>query len=80
MELSEAVSQRLIQLLNKHDYNVYEFSGICGVASSTLDNIIHAICHSCNLTSINNICRGFKISLKDFFDSDIFEPENIDDN
>ena len=80
MKLSKAISYRITQLLSDKKLSPYRLSTRSAVPTSTVSNII--LCHSksCTLETLNNICRGFGISLEKFFASPLFSPENLDDN
>ena len=80
MELSQALATRLIQLLNINDWSSYKLSGKSAIPSSTVSNILLGKGKSCTILTALNICRGFGITLKDFFDSDMFDLENLLDN
>lgn len=78
MELSKAVGARITQLLEERGYTIYRLYKECNVPYSTLFNTVFARCQSCNLSTLHNICsRGFKISLEEFFSSELFNPENL---
>ncbi len=80
MQLSEAYSMRIIELMNERDWSGYKLSGKSAVPNSTVSNILLGKCKSCNLTTALNICRGFNITLENFFASNLFSFENLDDN
>lgn len=80
MKLNKAVSNRIIQLLNERDWSAYRLSAESGVPLSTISNILLGKCHSCNLSTILNICRGFGITFSELFDTELFAPENLDDD
>ncbi len=80
MTLSKAIAYRISQLLAENELTYYRLSCKSAVPTSTLSNIMACSCKSCNLSTINDICKGFNIKLVTLFDCDLFEPENIDDN
>lgn len=80
MELSKAISYRISQLLAEKDWSSYKLSGKCAVPTSTISNILLRNGKSCTLSTLNNLCRGFGIKLVTLFDSELFDPENLDDN
>lgn len=80
MQLSEAVSLRTIELMNERNWTNYKLSTESAVPTSTVSNVVLSKCKSCNLTTALNFCRGFGISLKHFFDSELFELEILDDD
>lgn len=79
MHLNEAVSKRLKELCEKNNMTQYALSMKSGVPQSTLSTIINCNFPSMKLRIIHEICDGLEISLKDFFDSPLFDRENIID-
>lgn len=57
-------------------YQLYKKSG---VPQSTISTILNCSYPSVKIRIIYEICEGFEISLEDFFNSPLFERENIDD-
>ena len=53
---------------------------ICGITQSTLANINSRPNTNFNILTIMRICRGLEIEFKDFFDSPLFDINNIDDD
>ncbi len=79
MHLNEAISKRLKELCEKNNMTQYALSMKSGVPQSTLSTIINCSFPSVKLRIIHEICYGLEISLKDFFDSPLFDRENIVD-
>lgn len=73
MKLNEALSLRVLELCKQHDLTPHGLSMKCGVASSTIDNIIKKNHSSVQLKFIYAICDGLGMSLEDFFHSPYFE-------
>lgn len=80
MKLNKAKAQRIRQLLKEKNMTVYALSLASGVLQSTLSNIINCKAESTSDTVIYNICRGFGIPIKDFYDVSLFDFENITDD
>ncbi|MBR4078751.1 MAG: helix-turn-helix transcriptional regulator [Christensenellaceae bacterium] len=78
MKLNTAVSNRLSELLNQRDMTQYQLYKKCGVPKSTIGNIINCTYDSVNLRIIHEICQGLSIDVKAFFDSPIFEENNLE--
>ena len=79
MQLGEAVSIRIKELCNERNMSQYALHKLTGVPQSTLSTIINCKFPGMKLRIIYEICEGLEISLKDFFDSPIFDRENIID-
>ncbi len=79
MHLNEAVSKRIIELCNQRGLTQYALSMKSGVPQSTLSTILNCTFPSMKLRIIYEICEGFEISLYEFFDSPVFNRENLID-
>ena len=78
MQLNQAVSMRLSELLREHGMTQYQLFARSGVPKSTINNIIHCSYDSVKLRIIHELCQGFSISLSDFFQSPLFDEVNLD--
>ena len=79
MQLNEAVSKRIKELCYKNGITQYALSQKSGVPQSTLSTIISCTFPSMKLRIIYEICEGLEISLNEFFNSPLFDRENIID-
>jgi len=79
MRLNEAVSKRIKELCEQNGLNQYRLSMKSGIPQSTLSTIINCTFPSMKMHIIYEVCEGFEISLKEFFDSPLFDRENIFD-
>ncbi len=78
MLLSEAVSQRLAQLLREKDMTQYQLYMKSGVPKSTIGNVINCAYDSVKLRIIHEMCQGLGISICEFFQSPLFEENNLE--
>ena len=79
MQLNEAVSKRITELCNQKNLTQYQLSAKSGVPQSTLSTIKNCSFPSMKVRIIYEVCEGLEISLKDFFDSPLFDRENLTD-
>ena len=79
MKLNEAVAYRIKELLKEHKLTQYQLHLKTGVPQSTLSTIMKCSFPSVKLRIIYEICDGLEIHLEDFFASDVFKRENIED-
>ena len=79
MRLNEAVSKRIVELCRQRGLSQYALSIKSGVPQSTLSTVINCSFPSMKLRIIYEICEGLEISLEEFFNSPLFERENIMD-
>ncbi len=79
MQLNEAVSKRISELLSENNMTQYQLFLKSGVPQSTLSTVINCTFPSVKLRIIYEICEGFEIGLDEFFSSPLFDRENIND-
>lgn len=78
MQLNQAVSMRLSELLKERGMTQYQLFSRSGVPKSTISNIIHCSYDSVKLRIIHELCQGLQISITEFFQSPLFEEINLD--
>lgn len=79
MKISEAMSKKLLKLCKERNISVNKLSTLCCLTQSTVQNIVE--CNSSNpkLLTIIRICDGLGISLKEFFDDELFNEIDRED-
>ena len=80
MEPYQAHIKRIIELMKKEKLTKYKLSIQSGLPNSTILNIMNGRTKSTGFLSITNICRGLNISVIEFFQSELFTPENLSDD
>lgn len=78
MQLNQAVSLRLRELLAERDMTQYQLFSKSGVPKSTINNLVNCSYDSVKLRIIHEICQGFQISITEFFQSPLFDEVNLD--
>lgn len=78
MQLNEAVSKRLSELLEERSITQYQLFMKSGVPKSTIGNLINCTYPSMKLRVIHEICQGLDIDLSEFFASPLFKEVNLD--
>lgn len=73
MNVSEAVRQRISDLCREKKLTVNRLSTTAGVTQSTVKDIVKGITYNPGIATIKKICDGFDISLREFFDSELFD-------
>lgn len=76
--MNKAVSMRLCEFLNQNGMTQYQLYIKSGVPKSTIGNIINCAYDSVKLRVIHEICQGLGISINDFFNSPLFNEENLE--
>lgn len=78
MQLNEAVSARLKELLRERNMTQYQLYIKSGVPKSSIGNIVNCAYDSVKLRVIHEICQGLEISISDFFASPFFDESNLE--
>lgn len=73
MTLTDAVRQRIKNLLKQNNMNIWKLYKLTGVSASTLTYFINQKRGLITMKTLLHICEGFGISLKEFFDDPLFE-------
>ena len=77
MTLTNAVKQRIINLAASQGIKIHKLALKSGVPYSTISSFLNGKCSSITLTTLLHICEGCDITLKDFFDDDLFKSISI---
>ena len=78
MQLNEAVSARLRELLRERTMTQYQLYIKSGVPKSSIGNIVNCAYDSVKLRVIHEICQGLGINISNFFDSPLFDETNLE--
>jgi len=80
MNAKEAVAKRIMDLCNEKGMTVNAVANMAGVSPSTIYSMLNYKSKNPGVVSIHNICYGLGITLRDFFDSDIFDDVEFDED
>lgn len=72
MKIKQAVAQRIINLCKERGIAVNALGNISGVNPSTIYSMLNSKSQNPGVVSIQKICDGLEISIREFFDDDIF--------
>lgn len=78
MQLNQAVSERLTELLKDRNMTQYQLYMKSGVPKSTIGNVINCSYDSVKLRIIHEMCQGIGISINEFFASPLFDESNLE--
>ncbi len=78
MTLLQATQKRINQLCKEKNMNINQLAIASGINPSTIRSIFKVISKAPSSETIYFICIGFGISLKEFYDSNLFHE--LDDN
>jgi len=72
MLIKEAVEKRIIELCAQRGIAINALANVSGVSPSTVYSILNEKSQNPGICSIKKICDGLDISVREFFDSDLF--------
>ena len=71
--LAYALRRRIKNLAHSRNYSMNKFCKKCGVSYSTLNSFLTGRCSSITTVTLYQICSGFGITMKQFFDDETFQ-------
>lgn len=73
MRAKEAVAARISELCETRDMTVNALANSAGMPPSTIYSMLNAKSQNPGVVSLQKICDGIDISLREFFDSPLFD-------
>ena len=73
MNTKQAVATRMIELCNERNIAMNALANIAGIPPSTVYSMLNDKSQNPGIVSIKKICDGLDISLREFFNSPIFD-------
>jgi len=78
LQLNEAVSRRLVELMQERGMTQYQLYMKSGVPKSTIGNLVNCVYPSMKLRIIHELYQGLEIDLSSFFASPLFDENNLE--
>ncbi len=73
MNTKEAVAKRILQLCEEKHIAINALANISGVAPSTIYSMLNEKSQNPGVVSIKKICDGLEITVREFFDCELFD-------
>ena len=73
MNAKTAVARRIHALCLERNMSVNALANKCGIAPSTIYSMLNTKSKNPGVVSIQKICDGLEISVREFFDDPLFE-------
>lgn len=73
MRTKEAVAQRILELCSERNIAVNALANISGVSPSTIYSMLNQKSQNPGVVSIKKLCDGFEITVRQSFDSPLFD-------
>ena len=76
--VAEVVVKRIKEILNEKGMSVYRLEKITAISHNTMQTLMRADNNSVNLKTVLLIIRGLNITTAEFFNSPMFDDDNLD--
>ena len=73
MNTKEAVAKRILELCEERQMAVNALAIVSGVSPSTIYSMLNEKSQNPGVVSLKKLCDGLEISIREFFDSDLFD-------
>ena len=73
MNTKEAVAARIIELCGEHGIAINALAHISGVSPSTVYSMLNQKSKNPGVVSIKKLCDGLGITVREFFDCELFD-------
>ena len=73
MNTKEAIAKRIIELCAERDIAINALANTSGVSPSTVYSMLNEKSKNPGAVSIKKLCDGLEITLREFFDSPLFD-------
>lgn len=73
MNTKNAVAKRIIELCDQKNIAINALANLSGISPSTLYSVLNEKSQNPGIVTIKTLCDGLEITLREFFDSDIFD-------
>ena len=73
MNAKEAVAKRIIEICKGKEITVNELANLSGVSPSTIYSMLNSKSMNPGVVSLKKLCDGAEITLREFFDSPLFD-------
>ena len=73
MKIKDAVAQRIIDVCKEKNIAINALGNISGVNPSTIYSILNTESQNPGVVTLQKICDGLEISIRDFFDVELFD-------
>ena len=73
MNTKEAVAKRILDLCGERNIAVNALATVSGVSPSTIYSMLNEKSQNPGVVSLKKLCDGLDISIREFFDDDLFD-------
>ena len=73
MNTKEAIAKRILELCGERNLAINALANVSGVSPSTVYSMLNEKSQNPGVVSIKKLCDGLEITLRQFFDSPVFD-------
>lgn len=73
MKIKQAVAQRIVNLCKEKNIAINALGNISGINPSTIYSMLNDKSKNPGVVSLQKICDGIEISIREFFNDDLFD-------
>ena len=78
MTVNNAVAKRILRLLEEKNISQYRLEQESGIQHGSMQCIMNGRNKTVTLSTLILIAKGFGMTLTEFLDDDIFDPDNLE--
>jgi len=79
MNISEAIAKKITKICNERNISINKLASLSCLTQSTVQHLLDNRSKNPKLLTIVRICDGLGITLKEFFDDNLFSNINRED-
>ena len=76
MKAQDALRKRIIELAEQKNYSINKIASNCYINTSTITSLLNGHSKKSEIATISKICYGLGVSMRELFDSPIFDDIN----
>lgn len=76
MKAQDAVRQRIIEISQKKNLSINKVATNCFINTSTITSLLNGHSKKSEIATISRICYGLGVTVREFFDSPLFDSIN----
>lgn len=76
--VANAVSVRIREILKNKEMSIYRLEKITAISHSSMQTVMRADNNGVNLKTVLLLIKGLGVTPKEFFDSPLFEDEDLE--
>lgn len=76
MKAQDGIRKRIIEIANQKNLSINKVANNCFINTSTITSLLNGHSKKSEIATISRICYGLGVTIREFFDSPIFDDIN----